>query len=569
LNGGVLPAWAGEVLEQIAQSNFARVQLVVYRSPLEHKQTLLRRLIGALLEKSARRGLLFRLYARWDKRRIRGRDDPFRKTDCRAYLNQIESMQVAPLSKGPVDRFPSEAIERIRSMELDVLIRFGFNILRGEILEAARYGVWSYHHGDNEFYRGGPPCFWELVEGNAITGALLQVLTEDLDAGRVLTKGWFRSHPSGSWSRNRMQPYWGASTFVIQKLRQLHELGWERVEKEIVPATRYRGKCSIYTTPTNGQMAGWLERKLVRGVVEAATWLPRRLRIDHWMLAVHCGERTRLALGDSREIGKFQWIQSPRGHFYADPFLFRQQGRQWLFFEDFDYGARRGSIAAAEVLADGTLLPAMRVLQRSYHLSYPCIFQVGGEVYMIPETREHGTVEMYRSKKFPHEWELAREFLDASAVDTTVWTEGGVHWFFVTMRERRGGGSQLWLFSSRGILEDWQPHPANPISTDIRSSRGGGAIFREGERLIRPSQDCSGNYGRSFTLNEILVLNEREYRERPCGTVEATQGMIGTHTYGRLDELEAIDGCASRSIFQVYDVRSLSRRIGRKLGLMR
>jgi hypothetical protein len=316
-------------------------------------------------------------------------------------------------------------------------------------------------------------------------------------------------------------------------------------------------------------MARWLVRKLAKDAVKAATWLPRRLRADHWTLAVHCGERTRLAAGDKEEVGKFRWVQSPRGHFYADPFLFRHQGVNWLFFEDFDYSGRRGSIAAAEVFADGALSPAVRVLERPYHLSYPCIFEVGGEVYMIPETREHGTVEMYRCKKFPGEWELAREFLKVSAVDTTVWTEGGLHWFFVTLRERRGGGLQLWLFSSRGILEDWRPHPANPISTDVRSSRGGGAMFREGKRLMRPSQDCSGNYGRSFTLNEILVLNEREYKERPQGTVEAQPGMIGTHTYGRLDELEAIDGCTSRSIFQIYDMRSLSQRMGRKVRLMR
>ena len=567
LNGSVQPAWVGEVLEQIAQSNFARVELVVYRAPLERKHSILRRAINALLDKKARRGLLFRLYTRWDKRQIRGRDDPFRKTDCGASLSNIETMQVAPLSEGPVDRFPTEAVERIRGMELDVLIRFGFNILRGEILGSARYGVWSYHHGDNEFYRGGPPCFWELVEGNPITGALLQVLTEELDAGRVLYKGLFRTHPSGSWSQNRMQPYWGASTFVIQKLRQLHEQGWERVEKEILPTAPYRGKHGIYMTPTNVQMAHWLGQQLARSAIEAATWLPRRMQIGHWMLGVRSGERTRLTAGNSEEIGRFCWIQSPRGHFYADPFLFRHQGRQWLFFEDFDYRAHRGSIAAAEVLADGDLSPAVHVLERPYHLSYPCIFEAGGVVYMIPETREHGTVELYRCKKFPGEWELAREFLEASAVDTTVWTERGMHWFFVTLRERRGGGLQLWLFLSRGILEGWRPHPANPISTDIRSSRGGGAIYREGTRLMRPSQDCSGNYGRSFTLNEILVLNEQEYQERPCGTLEAPPGMIGTHTYARLDEVEVIDGCASRSIFQVYDVRSLSRRIGRKLGL--
>jgi hypothetical protein len=205
LNGAVQPAWVAEVLAQIAQSNFARVELVICNARQE-VQPPPRRLARALRDVKARRTLLFRLYARWDKRRIAGANDPFRQTDCSATLNQVECMRVAPLSKGPVDLFPDEAIERIRAMHLDVLIRFGFNILRGEILQSARYGVWSYHHGDNEFYRGGPPCFWEMVEGNPLTGAMLQVLTEDLDAGRVLYKGLFATHAGSSWSQNRMQP---------------------------------------------------------------------------------------------------------------------------------------------------------------------------------------------------------------------------------------------------------------------------------------------------------------------------------------------------------------------------
>jgi hypothetical protein len=41
--------------------------------------------------------------------------------------------------------------------------------------------VWSYHHGDNEFYRGGPPHFWELYEKAPLSGVILQVLTEELD----------------------------------------------------------------------------------------------------------------------------------------------------------------------------------------------------------------------------------------------------------------------------------------------------------------------------------------------------------------------------------------------------
>jgi hypothetical protein len=612
LNGGLQPAWVAEVLEQIADSGFARVELVVCNAVKRDREPLLQRVLKILRDGKARRGLLFQLYARWDRRRIAGADDPFRATDCSDFLRDADWMQVASRRKGAVDRFPDEAISRIRSMNLDVLLRFGFNILRGEILTAARYGVWSYHHGDNEFYRGGPPCFWEVVEGNPVTGALLQVLTEELDAGRVLYKGIFATDGSGSWSRNRLQPYWGAAGFVAQRLHRLHERGFEQVEREMVPTAAYRGRRRLYRTPTNGEMLGWLGRRLARRASAALGWLPRRLWVDHWRMGVRVGGPPPLTAGlDGSGLsvslvsksrpgapadldglsfvvshplrkergmdgapsygaaigGGFRWMQPPRGHFYADPFLFGHDGRMWLFFEDFEYGTRRGTIAVAEVLAGGELSEVLRVLERPYHLSYPCIFRVGEEICMIPETRAHGTVEMYRAKRFPDDWEMVREFLQVSAVDTTAWSEGGTNWFFVTLREPRAGALELLLFSSKGILDDWRPHPANPISTDVRSSRGGGAIFRDGERLIRPSQDCSGNYGRSFTLNEILVLNEDEYQERPLVTVEAPEGMTGTHTYARLDDVEVIDGCTLEPVFRVMERGAMLHRVGRKLGI--
>lgn len=567
LDSGFQPAWIAEVLQQVSRSDFACLELVIYNGEQNANPSKLRRAIHILLDEKSRRSLLFNLYARWDRRRIAGPADPFRETDCGALLKDVESIVVTPVRKRFVRRFPEDSLGRIRQKNLDVLIRFGFNILRGGILQAARYGVWSYHHGDNDFYRGGPSYFWEMVECNPVSGAILQVLTEDLDAGRVLMKGFFATKGGLSWSSNRVQPYWGASTFVLQKLHQLHEQGWDRVEREIPAPAPYQGKARLYTTATNRQMAHWLGQSLTRAALAWVSSPLRGLRIEHWTLAIHCGLQTDLTAGSPVDLGRFRWIQSPRGRFYADPFLFSHVGKSWVFFEDFDYAARRGAISCAEVLVDGGLSKAARVLERPYHLSYPCIFGTGKDIYMVPETRAHGTVELYRCQQFPDQWEFVKVFLEASAVDTTVWCEEGIYWFFVTLREPRGGGLQLWLFYSTDILGDWISHPSNPIHTDIRRSRGGGAIYREGSRLIRPSQDCSGNYGRSFTLNEILVLNRQEYRERPYSTVEAPKEMIGTHTYSRLDDVEMIDACALLPVHRVWEMRSWMSRIQHKLRL--
>jgi len=408
------------------------------------------------------------------------------------------------------------------------MIRFGFNILRGDILTVARYGIWSYHHGDNDFYRGGPAYFWEVYEGNPISGAILQVLTEELDAGKVLCKGFFATRPGLSHVRNRVQPYWGASTFIIQKLRELQQYGWEHLERNIVKPSPYMGRKKIYRAPTNWGILRWLGPLL-----------------QQWMLAIRVGAPPIVSSSSAPDLGSFRWIRPPRGRFYADPFLIEEDGKVWAFFEDFDYAKQLARISCAEVRA-GELAKPVTALERPYHLSYPCVFRDGGQLYMIPETGSNGTVELYRCVRFPDMWQMDRVLFKGQAVDTTVWVEDGFYWFFVTMKEPRGHASQLWLFYADALIGDWAPHPANPISTDVRNSRGGGAIFRHQGKLFRPSQDCSQNYGGSFTLNEIVVLDRHEYQEKPYVTVNPAEGRnwVGTHTYGRASDIEIIDGCA-------------------------
>lgn len=551
LDTTVLPACFAEILQQISTSNFARIELLIFNqnagqteTPQPHR-SIVQKAARILKNKKLRQSLLFTLYERWDRKRIAEAPDPLAEVDCAKYFEGIDSITVKPITKRFVHRFPEEALEQVRAKNLDVLIRFGFNILRGGILQAARYGVWSYHHGDNDEYRGGPAYFWEIYEDNLVSGAILQVLTEELDAGKVLCKGLFATLRGSSWARNRVQPYWGSITFLIQKLHQLHQDGWERVESEMLPPAPYRGKTKIYTIPTNGQMLRWVGPLLARTCLRRIGQLFSGTLLAHWRLGVNPGSAPP-ATAEGSDLRKFHWIESPRGHFYADPFLVKHLDKPWVFFEDYDYDRRKGVISCAEVIEDGRLSKSIPALEMPYHLSYPCVFRDHGQLHMIPESVANQTVNLYHCLRFPDRWEQVKVLFEGPAVDTTVWIEDGMYWFFVTMQDQRGAGIQLWLFYSRSLTGEWIRHPRNPISTDVRLSRGGGAIYRQDGRLFRPSQDCSGNYGRRFKLNEIQVLNEREYRERPVVTVDANgmRRMIGTHTYSRLDRIEVIDGCA-------------------------
>ena len=53
----------------------------------------------------------------------------------------------------------------------------------------SKIGIFSFHHGDNDFYRGGPPGFWEVYNQEPSTGFIIQRINEVLDNGDVIFKG--------------------------------------------------------------------------------------------------------------------------------------------------------------------------------------------------------------------------------------------------------------------------------------------------------------------------------------------------------------------------------------------
>src|SRR5690606_18407971 len=114
--------------------------------------------------------------------------------DASAYFKGVPVITCSTILKGKFSQyFKEEDIKLIKERKLDFILRFGFNIIRGEILQAASYGVWSFHHDDPLKYRGGPPGFWEIYNHDYANGAILQRLTDTLDSGIVLKKGYFKT----------------------------------------------------------------------------------------------------------------------------------------------------------------------------------------------------------------------------------------------------------------------------------------------------------------------------------------------------------------------------------------
>ncbi len=554
LDGPILSRFSARIIEDLQASNFIDLALLVYKKPASSVPAPSKGPIGRIARilsnpKLRKHALYNNLYLPLDHRR-RSRNHPLENVDCSAMLSGIDRIEVEPVGEKFVHRFPADALEQIRAKQLDVLIRFGFNILKGEILTAARYGVWSYHHGDNEFYRGGPPLFWELYESAPLSGVLLQVLTEELDAGVVLCKSLFATQPTISASENQFAPYWGSTDLVIRKLNELHQFGWEHLQQNLVPQAPYRGKRKIYRSPSNSDMARWLAPIVVKKTLRRPF---RKEVVQHWKIAIRMNGTPLDDAASNGTLEGFRWIEPPRGHFWADPFLVEQDGRKWTFFEDYVYAEKRAHIAVAEVSAAGNLISPVPCLKHpQHHYSYPYVFRDGTQLFMIPEALDSGSVDLYRCEDFPHKWAFRATLLKGKFVDTSVWHHDGLWWMMTTRADPDSRSSCLFLFYAETLNGEWRFHPRNPISTDVRNNRGAGLIASAGRRLIRPSQNCSRVYGYSFTLNEVTTLSTSQYAERPLREFRPEGwGVQAMHTYNRIPGAEMIDGATMTPLSNV------------------
>ena len=536
LDALVVPRYCAEILAQVRGCHFIDIPLVV---------------IGpGLSARAPKPPLLVRAYTRWDQRHRRPQIDPLEPTDIAqaiAGLPRIDA--VAPGQAAAT--YQAAVVDRLRGAACDVIFSLIAEAVSGDVLQAAPQGVWGLQFGPRPAAHPSLDYYWAVREGRHLSAASLVRLAARPSETVPLETALVDPAPGLSVVASRPKPYWAVTSFVVQKLREVHESGSPTVQapRDVTKTSGFRDGVAD-RMPTSGDVVRWLAPTILR---KAARRLTSRPVVPHWRMAVRRHAGGLPDAGSVPDLSGFRWIESPRDRIYADPFLIEHQGDTWAFFEDYDRPAGKAVLSAAPISARG-LGPVVPVLDRPYHLSYPCVFRDRGDVFLIPESKASGCVELYRCQTFPSSWVLERELFRAPAVDTSLLIDAEGYWFFTSLVEPRGKATQLWLFHAPALDAPWTPHPANPISLDIRDSRGAGAILHHGGRLFRPSQDCAGQYGRSFRLNEMTRLTPDAYEERPGVTVEPPPGFVGTHTYAKAGDLEMIDGLA------FVDARSVAPR---------
>ncbi len=249
----------------------------------------------------------------------------------------------------------------------------------------------------------------------------------------------------------------------------------------------------------------------------------------------------RLAMPDARYFR----LPDDGRRYFADPFVIVRDGRRYVFCEEYPYATGKGVISVFTIEADGRVTSPRVVLERPYHLSYPFVFERGGEVFMIPETLGNRAIELYRAVTFPDRWEKVATLVDGvEASDATLLERDGRLWLFAAISD---GGRSTWdglgLFHADDLFGEWRALPANPVLADAGAARPGGEMFVRDGALYRPAQDCREFYGGGLAIARVDRLDLDGYAQTVVARIkpDPRRADVGMHTVNTGGGIEVID----------------------------
>lgn len=79
-----------------------------------------------------------------------------------------------------------ESIALMREAAPDLGVVYGTNIVKESVFNIPRLGSINLHQGLAPLYRGGPPVFWELFNGEREVGLTVHFVAAKVDAGEII-----------------------------------------------------------------------------------------------------------------------------------------------------------------------------------------------------------------------------------------------------------------------------------------------------------------------------------------------------------------------------------------------
>ena len=513
IRGTAVPAWYYETISAIRTKGYAIFFILLPDEPVTEKESF-----------------SYRLFKKFEDAWFRSSYDANKSVSLASLVTESNSLRLTHQN----NQTSAQEQQTIKALSLDVVYSASYRIQNSEaISELAAFGLWYVRFGYGRYALERPTAFWEVMDNVPVTGSYLLVKK----SGRTLIayEGTTLTVPY-SVKNNFNSVAWKAAAYLGFRLATLEKEGASFLDRLLtlqLPTGKQRHPNNINMPALFlKNIAGYLKYKI------------NRKREGRY--TIHYAHSTFKL--DTLSSQKFTSLPLPnKDVFFADPFVIERGGKQHIFFEEMVYAKGRAHLSVV-TLENGTVSAPKVILQRPYHLSYPFVFEHDGTFYMIPETSENKTVELYRAVAFPDKWKFVMNLMEnVMVLDATLHFNEGKWWLFGNgfTHSFVSTNDQLFLYYSDALLStDWKPHPRNPVATHAKNCRPAGRIFRHDNKLYRPAQNnASQQYGYGLKINKIITLTEDDYEEKEVLSLKPeTFGLKACHHLDFSASVIVIDG---------------------------
>lgn len=528
LDGYVIPRWQCSMLEQLLSCGYASINLIILPDP--------RIPVG----QGQGRPFLLNALQQHEAHKHRLSPDACEFLDIRQMLTAVDVIHLPIRSNiGTVE--PTNSFSaKLRAYGLDAILGLGDVTWLDTLSDFARYGIWFLDHPEypSNLADGRSIGLMEVLNHEPYIHGRLIIRRRDNHSDVVAYQSWSGVHQR-SHLRSRNEHLCKIQSFFPRTLNRLANVGEEEFFNQLTD------RALPQPVTVTERCAALRNTRVFRPLMSHLLWrltqkFLNRLFVERWILMYSLE-------ADARDLSKYRKLIPPNGRFWADPCVLQRDGAFYIFFEDAAVKTGKGRISVIGMDDNGNCSEATAVLERRYHLSYPFVFEWQGEHYLIPESAENRSIELYHCSSFPYEWEFEHNLMEnIRAYDSTLIKHGGLWWLFATTTEHEGASSwdELSIFyADHPLSRDWSPHLENPVLSDVRRARPAGPIFECDGHLIRPSQDCSHRYGYALNFNRIVELNKNRYRETIVEKIEPrwTCSIQAVHSYSRAGRFAFID----------------------------
>lgn len=234
---------------------------------------------------------------------------------------------------------------------------------------------------------------------------------------------------------------------------------------------------------------------------------------------------------------KYNIIETTKDTWIADPTMFAANGEHYLFVEVYENNKKKAAIGYYQ-FENSTPVYKGLIIENSYHMSYPCVFEYNGEYYMIPESSANDSITLYHAEHFPDKWIKETDLLKGEKyVDSTVFRRGND--LGLLSYKAIKGGWQLVSFSLD--MEQKVLKKENVLDYKENIGRPAGYIFAGNKR---PAQDCQKKYGENLLIYEVDSFepySEHIINKVRANQIETVKPYDRVHTYTEDGIFEVVD----------------------------